>query len=101
SDWSSDVCSSDLINTSIVASIPLGLSLMTADVPYDKLVNTIGNVNITGNGQVSGADLQLFLAGLQHALLILSILIIVSAVFSSLRGQRPEPYDHIPSNRYS
>ena len=88
---------STIINTSIVASIPLGLSLMTADVPYDKLVNIIGNVNITGNGQVSGADLQLFLAGLQHALLILSILIIVSAVFSSLRGRRPEPYDHIPS----
>src|SRR5438034_79951 len=88
---------STIISTTIVASIPLGLSLMTADVPYDKLVNIIGNVNITGNGQVSGADLQLFLAGLQHALLILSILIIVSAVFSSLRGRRPEPYDHIPS----
>jgi EmrB/QacA subfamily drug resistance transporter len=79
-----------IINTSIVASIPLVIAIMTADVPYDKLVNIIGNPNLvmsvqTGNGSVAG-----FLPGLQHALLVFSGLILVSAVFSLLRGPRVE-----------
>jgi MFS family permease len=79
-----------IINTSIVASIPLVLALMTADVPYDKLVNIIGNPNLVTSVQTAGGSLGGFLPGLQHALLIFSGLILVSAVFSLLRGKRED-----------
>src|SRR5256886_198652 len=79
-----------IINTSIVASIPLVLALMTADVPYDKLVNIIGNPNLIMSVQASNGSLAGFLPGLQHALLVFSGLILVSAVFSLLRGRRVE-----------
>ena len=79
-----------IINTSIVASIPLVIAIMTADVPYSQLASIIGNPNIvmsvqTGNGSVAG-----FLPGLQHALLLFSGLILISAFFSILRGPRVE-----------
>src|SRR3989454_5727440 len=79
-----------IINTSIVASIPLVIAIMTVDVPYNKLVNIIGNPNLvtsiqTGNGSVAG-----FLPGLQHALLLFSGLVLIASVFSLLRGLRIE-----------
>ncbi len=73
---------STIINTSIVASIPLAMALMTADIPYSRLVA------IVGNNQIAGADTVAFLTGLQHSLLIFSIVILGSAVFSFLRGPR-------------
>ena len=73
---------STIINTSIVASIPLAMALMTADLPYTRLVA------IVENNQVASADTVAFLTGLQHALLIFSIVILGSAVFSFLRGPR-------------
>ena len=82
-----------IINTSIVASVPLVLAMMTADISYDKLINIVGNVNILSAGQVAGSELSSFLSGLQHSLLILSALILVSAVFSLLRGSRNGPAD--------
>jgi len=81
---------STIINTSIVASIPLALALMTADIPYDRLINIIGNVNNLSAGQIADIDLAPFLSGLQHSLLVLSALILVSAVFSLLRGSATE-----------
>lgn len=77
-----------IINVSIVASIPLVLALMTADVPYDKLVSIIGNGNFITNIQTSSGLLAGFLPGLQHVLLVFSGVILVSAVFSLLRGSR-------------
>jgi len=77
-----------IINTSIVTSIPFVLAFMTADISYAKLVNIIGNVNVVSAGQVTSADLASFLSGLQHSLIILSVLILLSAVFSFLRGSR-------------
>ncbi len=67
-----------IINTSIVASIPLVLALMTADVPYSKLVN-LGNIGLGGVTQLASGDLGTFLAGLQHSLIVLSFLILGSA----------------------
>jgi EmrB/QacA subfamily drug resistance transporter len=81
---------STIINTSIVASIPLVLSLMTADIPYDKLVNIIGNTNTLSGGQIISSEIGPFLSGLQHSLLVLSALILASALFSLLRGSRRE-----------
>jgi len=78
-----------IINTSIVASIPLVLALMTADVPYAKLVS-LGNVNVGGVLQLGVGDLGIFLAGLQHSLLVLSLLVLSSAMFSVLRGPRSD-----------
>jgi hypothetical protein len=67
--------------------------LMTADLPYDRLINIVGNTNgISGRGMVTG-DLNSFLLGLQHALIVLSALILVSAIFSALRGPRSENHD--------
>ena len=77
-----------MINTSIVASIPLVLALMTADLPYNRLINIIGNVNKISSNGIATNDLGGFLTGLQHSLVILSALILVSAIFSILRGSR-------------
>jgi EmrB/QacA subfamily drug resistance transporter len=79
-----------IINTSIVASIPLVLALMTADVPYDKLANIIGNPNLATSLQTPSGLLGGFLPGLQHALIVFSGLILASAVFSLLRGKRED-----------
>src|SRR3989454_4714298 len=76
-----------IINTSIVASIPLVLALMTADVPFSKLVN-LGKVSLGGVTQLSSGDVGIFLAGLQHSLIVLAFLILGSAIFSFLRGPR-------------
>jgi len=81
---------STIINTSIVASIPLVLAVMTADVPYSVLVNIIGNVTTVTSGQMIGGYVIPFLTGLQHALAIFSALILLSAVFSFLRGSCAE-----------
>jgi len=75
-----------IINTSIVSSIPLVLALMTADVPYDKLVSIIGNPNLIMSVQNANGSLGGFLPGLQHVLLVFSGIILVSSVFSLLRG---------------
>ncbi len=73
---------STIINTSIVASIPLAVALMTADIPYDRLVTIIGA------SQLSPSDMSSFLGGIQHALLISGIITLSSALFSALRGPR-------------
>jgi EmrB/QacA subfamily drug resistance transporter len=77
-----------IINTSIVASIPIVLAVMTADIPYGRLVNIIGNVNLASSGQIANADLVGFLSGLQHSLILFSAVILASAIFSLLRGTR-------------
>ena len=79
-----------LINTSIVASIPLVLAFMTADVPYNKLISIIGNSSLSMTAQSSNGSLAGFLPGLQHALALFSVFILGSAVFSLLRGPREE-----------
>jgi hypothetical protein len=86
---------STIINTSIVASIPLVLALMTADVPYSKLVN-LGNVGLGGITQLASSDVGIFLSGLQHSLVVLSFLILGSAIFSFLRGPRTESEESVP-----
>jgi MFS family permease len=79
-----------IINTSIVASIPLVLALMTADAPYNELVNIIGNPNLVTSLQKGNGSLGGFLPGLQHVLLVFSGVILVSAIFSLLRGSRTD-----------
>ncbi len=74
-----------IINTSIVASIPLAMALMTADIPYDRLVSIIGQ------NQLSTGDTSSFLAGIQHALIAFAAITLASAIFSLLRGPRTSP----------
>ena len=71
-----------IINTSIVASIPLAVALMTAVIPYEKLVFVIGE------NQLSRTDLSSFLGGIQHALFVFAGITAVSVLFSALRGPR-------------
>jgi len=79
-----------IINTSIVASIPLVIAIMTADVPYAKLVSIIGNPSLLNSVQTASGSAAGFLPGLQHTLLVFSALILISSVFSLLRGPRSE-----------
>ena len=76
-----------IINTSIVASIPLVLAVMTIDLPYNELINIVGNTNLVTGGQTV-RNITSFLTGLQHSLLILSAIILMSAIFSLMRGSR-------------
>lgn len=69
-----------IINTSIAASIPLAMALMTAAIPYEKLITIIGE------NQLSAQDTFSFLAGIQHAMLVFAAITLASAVFSALRG---------------
>ena len=75
-----------MINTSIVASIPLVLAVMTLDIPYSVLINIIGNVTTVSTGQIATGYIGPFLVGLQHSLVIFAALILGSAIFSLLRG---------------
>ncbi len=75
-----------IINTSIVASIPLTVALMTADIPYSKLVNLIGPAGTTGQVVIAAMDVAPLLAGVQHALIGFAAVTLFSALFSALRG---------------
>ncbi len=77
-----------IINTSIVASIPLSVGLMTSDIPYNRLVGLISPTGLHAQVLVSGADLPSFIAGIQHALLGFAVITLASALFSVLRGSR-------------
>jgi hypothetical protein len=68
---------------------------MTADIPYSKLVN-VGNVGLGGITQLASSDVGIFLAGLQRSLIVLSFLILGSAIFSFLRGPRTESEESVP-----
>src|SRR5437867_3471400 len=75
-----------IINTSIVASIPLTVALMTADIPYATLVNLIGPSGTTAQVAIAASDIPPLLRGIQHALLGFAAVTLFSAVFSVLRG---------------
>ena len=79
---------STIINTSIVASIPLTVGLMTADIPYAKLVNLIAPTGTAAQVAIASADVAPLLAGIQHALIGFATVTLISAVFSGLRGAR-------------
>jgi hypothetical protein len=81
---------STMINTGIVASKPLVLVVMTGYLPYNVLINIIGNVTTVSSTPLTGIYVNSFLTGLQRALQIFSALILVSVLFSSLRGARTE-----------
>ncbi len=76
-----------IINTSIVASIPLTVALMTADIPYAKLVNFIGPAG-TAAQVVATSEIPSLLAGIQHSLIGFAAVTLFSALFSILRGPR-------------
>jgi len=89
---------STIINTSIVASIPLVLALMTVDVPYYKLVS-LGKVGLGVITELASSDVGIFLAGLQHSLIVLSFLILGSSIFSFLRGPRTDSEQSVSRQR--
>ncbi|HET6487777.1 MAG TPA: MFS transporter [Spirochaetia bacterium] len=66
-----------------VLSVPLSLLLMTFVMPYGRLAEIVGT-----NQLASGGELLTFLHAINHACLILGMVIVVAIIPSLLRGPR-------------
>jgi hypothetical protein len=71
-----------LIGTGSVLSVPFSLLLMTLVMPYNKLSQIVGNSQLNGAGETAQ-----FMSAINHACLILGIIILVAIIPSMLRGQ--------------
>jgi len=69
-----------------VASVPLSLLLMTLVMPYDRLSQIVSSSQL-----IASAELSTFLRAINHACLILGIIILVAIIPSLLRGPRETP----------
>ena len=69
--------------TGSVLSVPFSLLLMTLVMPYNKLSQIVG-----GSQLISSNELSLFLNAINHACLILGIIILFAIIPSLLRGPR-------------
>jgi EmrB/QacA subfamily drug resistance transporter len=69
-----------------VLSVPFSLLLMTLVMPYNRLSQIVGST------QLIGADeLPMFLKAINHACLILGIIVLVAIIPSLLRGPQDKP----------
>ncbi len=75
-----------LVMTGGVMSVPLSLLLMTFVMPYSRLSQIVGT-----NQLANGAESLTFLHAINHACLILGIVIVVAIIPSLLRGPRSTP----------
>jgi EmrB/QacA subfamily drug resistance transporter len=74
-----------LNQTGIVLSVPFSLLLMTLVMPYDKLSQIISSSQL-----ISSNELPIFLKAINHACLILGIIILLAIIPSLLRGPREQ-----------
>ncbi len=72
--------------TGSVLSVPLSLLLMSLAIPYTRLSEIVGSSAIG-----SAAELHAFLGAINHACLILGVIILLAIIPSLLRGPRAEP----------
>jgi len=72
-----------LMQTGNVVSVPFSLLLMSLVMPYDKLSQIVSSSQL-----ISSNELPLFLKAINHACLILGIIIFVAIIPSLLRGPR-------------
>jgi MFS family permease len=72
-----------LVQTANVASVPFSLLLMTFVMPYDKLSQIVSSSQL-----INSNELPIFLKAINHACLILGIIILVAIIPSLLRGSR-------------
>ncbi len=70
-------------NTGNVFSVPLSLLLMTLVMPYDQLSKIVG-----GSQLANPNEFNLFLHAINHACLILGLIILFAIIPSMLRGPR-------------
>ncbi|HXZ95340.1 MAG TPA: MFS transporter [Dehalococcoidia bacterium] len=73
-----------------VISVPLSLLLMTLVMPYDRLSQIVSSSQLIGS-----AELSTFLHAINHACLILGVIILIAIIPSLLRGPR-ETSNNVP-----
>ena len=73
-----------------VTSVPLSLLLMTLVMPYDRLSQIVSSSQLIGSG-----ELTIFLRAINHACLILGVIILIAIIPSLLRGPR-ETSSNVP-----
>jgi hypothetical protein len=82
-----------LVATGSVISVPFSLLLMTLVMPYNKLSQIVSGSQLTNSNEVS-----LFLRALNHACLILGIIVLFAIIPSLLIGQREKVTTDIPKD---
>jgi EmrB/QacA subfamily drug resistance transporter len=81
-----------LVMTGGVISVPFSLLLMSLVMPYSRLSQIVGSTQLIG-----GNELPLFLRSINHACLILGIIVLFAIIPSMLRGKTNTPA--IPSKK--
>ena len=69
-----------------VFSVPFSLLLMSLVMPYNQLSQVVGSTQL-----LSGNELPTFLRAINHACLILGIIVLVAIIPSLLRGPKENP----------
>jgi len=69
-----------------VISVPFSLLLMSLVMPYSRLSQIVGSTQLIG-----GNELPLFLRSINHACLILGIIVLFAIIPSMLRGKTNTP----------
>jgi MFS family permease len=82
-----------LRQTGSAISLPFSLLLMTLVMPYDELSQIV-----SGSQLVSSDELNIFLSAINHACLILGIIVLLAIIPSLLRGPRQESAEKIPES---
>jgi EmrB/QacA subfamily drug resistance transporter len=82
-----------LNSTGGVISVPFSLLLMTLVMPYNKLSQIVGSSQL-----INSDELPIFLKAINHACLILGIIILFAIIPSVLRGPRENAKVEIPKN---
>jgi EmrB/QacA subfamily drug resistance transporter len=79
--------------TAGVISVPFSLLLMTLVMPYSKISQIVSNSQAINSNEV-----PIFLRALNHACLILGIIVLLSIIPSLLGGQKEKPTLKIPKS---
>jgi len=79
--------------TAGVISVPFSLLLMTLMMPYSKISQIVSSSQLINSNEV-----PIFLRALNHACLILGIIVLLSIIPSLLGGQKEKPTLKIPKS---
>jgi MFS family permease len=82
-----------LNQTAGVLSVPFSLLLMTLVMPYDKLSKIVGSSQLTSSNEI-----PIFMKAINHACLILGIIVLFAIIPSLLRGPGGSRTEKIPKS---
>ena len=82
-----------LNSTGGVLSVPFSLLLMTLVMPYNKLSQIVSSSQLN-----SANEMPIFLKAINHACLILGIIILFAIIPSLLRGPRVNSTEQMPKS---